>query len=80
MSRTNLRDGIEIVLTLHYNQLKHGIEVKRQYQDLPPVLCYPDELSQVWTNLIHNSLQAMKNHGTLTIASRKKWRGVTKFL
>ena len=72
MSRTNLIDGIETVLTLYYNQLKHAIEVQRHYQDLPPVLCYPDELNQVWTNLIHNSLQAMKNHGTLTIDVRQE--------
>jgi signal transduction histidine kinase len=31
------------------------------------VFCYPDELNQVWTNLIHNALQAMNYQGTLTI-------------
>ena len=29
--------------------------------------CYPDELNQVWTNLIHNALQAMHYDGSLTI-------------
>lgn len=31
------------------------------------MLCYPDELNQVWTNIIHNALQAMDYRGTLTI-------------
>jgi two-component system NtrC family sensor kinase len=31
------------------------------------VFCYPDELNQVWTNLIHNALQAMDYKGILTI-------------
>jgi len=69
---TNLVDGIETVLTLYYNQLKHGVEVKRSFETVPPVLCYPDELNQVWTNLIHNALQAMNYQGTLTIAIKQQ--------
>jgi PAS domain S-box-containing protein len=70
--RANLTDGIETVLTLYNNQLKQGVEVIRHYEDpLPPIWCYPDELNQVWTNLIHNALQAMDNRGTLQIAVRQ---------
>jgi signal transduction histidine kinase len=66
--QVNITDGIETVLTLYQNQIKQGVEVVRNYQaQLPAVLCYPDELNQVWTNLIHNALQAMDNQGTLTI-------------
>ncbi|MCK5524655.1 MAG: GHKL domain-containing protein [Thiomargarita sp.] len=63
----NLTDGIETVLTLYHHQLKLGIEVIKNYADLPLVQCYPDELNQVWTNLIHNAIQAMNNKGTLQI-------------
>jgi len=64
----NITDGIETVLTLYHYQIKHGVEVVRKYgTDLPSVLCYPDELNQVWTNLLHNALQAMGNKGVLTI-------------
>ena len=65
----NIFEGIETVLTLYHNQLKQGVEVIRNYGKLPLVLCYPDELNQIWTNLIHNALQAMNNQGTLTIAT-----------
>lgn len=67
MATVNLIDGIDTVLTLYQNQLKHGVEVVRDYAELPPIPCYPDELNQVWTNLIHNALYAMRNQGTLTI-------------
>ncbi len=63
----NIINGIETVLTLYQNQLKQGVEVVRNYVDLAPISCYPDELNQVWTNLVHNALQAMENKGTLTI-------------
>ncbi|MCP4698803.1 MAG: hypothetical protein GY862_18415 [Gammaproteobacteria bacterium] len=59
--------GIETVLTLYHNLLKQGISVIKNYAELPLVPCYPDELNQVWTNLIHNALHAMDNKGTLTI-------------
>lgn len=67
--QASLIDGIETALTLYYNQLKHEVEVIRQYVELPLVPCFPDELNQVWTNLIQNALQAMSYKGTLTIAT-----------
>jgi signal transduction histidine kinase len=69
-SYINLNDSIEIVLTLHHNQIKRGIEVIRDFADLPTILCYPDELIQVWTNLIHNAIQAMEGKGTLTLETK----------
>ncbi|TAN49736.1 MAG: GHKL domain-containing protein [Methylococcaceae bacterium] len=64
----SITDGIETILTLYQGQIKHGIELIRNYSaDVPEIYCYIDELNQVWTNLIHNALQAMDYKGTLTI-------------
>lgn len=65
--KTNIIEGIETVLTLYHNQIRQQVKVIRQYIELPLILCYPDELNQVWTHLIHNALQAMSNKGVLTI-------------
>ncbi|MEI2582501.1 sensor histidine kinase [Scytonema sp. PRP1] len=65
--QVNITEGIETVLTLYHNQLKHGVKVIRNYSEVPPILCYPDELNQVWVNLIHNALQAMDYKGILKI-------------
>ena len=62
-----ISDGIEVALTLYHNRLKHGIEVIRNYQDVPDVLCDPDALTQVWVNLIDNSIYAMGQQGRLEI-------------
>jgi signal transduction histidine kinase len=71
--QANIVEGIETVLTLYQSQLKQGVEVIRNYDNfLPSILCYSDELNQVWTNLIHNALQAMENRGTLTIEVRSQ--------
>ena len=51
---SDLREGLETVVTIYQNQIKQGTELVRQYEDLPPVRCLPDEINQVWTNLVHN--------------------------
>ncbi|TAG91667.1 MAG: HAMP domain-containing protein [Oscillatoriales cyanobacterium] len=67
MIQSDIVDGIETVLTLYQNNIKQGVEVLRNFQQIEPILCYVDQLNQVWTNLIHNALQAMDNKGTLII-------------
>lgn len=68
----NLEEGIETVLTLYHNQIKHGTELVTEYANLPALEGYPDELNQVWTNLIHNALQAMDYKGTLNVTTFQK--------
>jgi len=63
----NIIESIEMVLTLYQNQIKQGIEVVKHYVELPNIACYPDELNQLWTHLIHNALQAMTYKGRLII-------------
>ena len=71
MQKRELIPGIETVLTIYQNYTNQGIHVVRDYQEIPTVLCYIDEINQVWTNIIFNSIQVMKNHGTLTITVKK---------
>ena len=65
---SDLRTGMDTVLTLYQNKLKHGVEVQKNYEDVPPLLCYPEELDQAWANLIGNAIQAMDGKGQLVIS------------
>ncbi|MEO5829267.1 MAG: ATP-binding protein [Rhodanobacter sp.] len=71
-TESDLAEGLETVLTIYQNQIKHGTELVREIEPTPPVRCLPDEINQVWTNLIHNALQAMDHKGTLTIGLRRE--------
>ena len=71
MTVASLESGIEAVLTLYGNQIGQGTTLIRQYEDLPPLYCRHNELSQVWTHLIQNALQAMQHDGVLTIGVRR---------
>jgi two-component system NtrC family sensor kinase len=72
MADADIHDGIETTLTILRNQIKYGIVVERKYSRLPAVTCNTNELNQVWTNIIHNAVQAMKGMGTLTIETYRK--------
>ncbi|AFZ35527.1 multi-sensor signal transduction histidine kinase [Stanieria cyanosphaera PCC 7437] len=69
-------EGLENALELFHNKLKQNIEVIRDYQPIPPIWCFPDELIQVWTNLIHNAIQAIKKQGILTISTFEEANGI----
>ena len=68
---TNVRDTIETALTLYRNVLKHGIDLKLNFESVPTIYGYPHKLCQVWTNLIQNSAYAMKNTGILEISLKE---------
>ena len=71
-----ITEGLETVFEIYHNQLKQNIEVFRNYQDIPKLWCYPDELIQVWMNLIHNGIQAMKDGGKLTVTASEENNGI----
>jgi signal transduction histidine kinase len=68
----NINRGIEDTVTLYENQFRHGINLQVHLEEIPEFLGYPDELVQVWTNLIHNAIQVMENKGELIIATKLK--------
>ena len=76
MAEADIHDGLETTLTILRNQIRYGIVVERRYSPLPPIVCNINELNQVWTNVIHNAIQAMKGVGRLTIETAATEDGV----
>jgi signal transduction histidine kinase len=67
---SDVHEGIENTLVILSHELKYGINVTRKYAELPQLPVYVDELNQVWTNLIHNSVQALGGRGEIVIETR----------
>ncbi|MDJ0691735.1 MAG: ATP-binding protein [Xenococcaceae cyanobacterium MO_188.B32] len=66
----DIHEGIEDTLRLFSYKLKHGIEIKRNYdRNIPKITAYGSELNQVWTNLIDNAIYAMDNDGKIEITT-----------
>jgi signal transduction histidine kinase len=64
----SIAETMDTVLTIYHNQLKYGITVHRNFAEgLPIVRCFADQLTQVWTNILHNAIQAMDGKGEITV-------------
>ena len=73
----DITEGLENTLVLLGSKLKGGVVVRRQYAEyLPRIQAHGSELNQVWTNIIHNAIQAMKGVGRLTIETAATEDGV----
>jgi signal transduction histidine kinase len=60
--------SLENTLTILNHKLKKGVEVKRDYERVPLLVnSFGSELSQVWTNIIDNAVDAMQGRGELRI-------------
>jgi len=60
--------GLETTLSILEHKLRKGITVSRDFApDLPKVTANGGELNQIWTNLIDNAADAMKNKGELRL-------------
>jgi two-component system, NtrC family, sensor kinase len=66
--------GLEDTLRLVAHRLE-GIEVVRDYGDLPPIHGAPGQLSQVWTNLLVNAADAAAEAGRLEVVTDAPRRG-----
>ncbi|XDD51227.1 PAS domain S-box protein [Leptospira sp. WS92.C1] len=66
--KMDLAENIETVLTIYHNKIKAGVDVELEYTDRLIIDGYPDDLVQVWTNLIYNALQAMRFKGKIKIS------------
>jgi PAS domain S-box-containing protein len=68
----HLHDLIENVLTVYNSKLlATGITVDSSFNDLQKILASRGEMLQVFSNIISNAIDAMRQGGTLKIATRK---------
>ena len=72
MTQFNINKGIENTLTIARNTYKHHADIETNLGEIPKITCFPEQLNQVFLNLIVNSAQAIEslkrpNKGTITI-------------
>ena len=64
--------SLETTLTILHHKLKHGVDVKRDYQPVLLVNSFGSELNQVWTNIIDNAIDAMHGKGELRVRTYRE--------
>jgi signal transduction histidine kinase len=77
-SEADLHKGLDDTLAILGHKLKpKGVEVVKDYGELPFVPAYGAELNQVWTNLIDNAIDAVAEGGAITLRTRLDRGGET---
>jgi signal transduction histidine kinase len=67
-----LAQSLEDTLAMLQSRLEH-VTIEREYDpNLPTIRAFGSELNQVWTALIENSLDAIKDRGTLKLSTKLK--------
>ncbi|MEM8505741.1 MAG: ATP-binding protein [Cyanobacteria bacterium P01_D01_bin.1] len=57
----DIHEGIDSTLLILNHRIKEGVDVIKDYGDLPQIRCSPSQLNQVFTNIIANALDAMSD-------------------
>jgi signal transduction histidine kinase len=80
----NLHEGIDATLMILSHRLKAqperpAIVIIKEYNNLPPVECYPGQLNQVFMNLIANAVDALdeSNQGKTYLEIQKNPNAIT---
>lgn len=61
---------IDATLNIVWNELKYKATLKKEYGELPLVKCFPQQLNQVFMNLLVNAAHAIEKQGEVTV---KTW-------
>jgi PAS domain S-box-containing protein len=64
--------NIESTLNVVWNELKYKATIHKDYGELPPVMCIPQQLNQVFMNLLVNAAHAIKDKGEIAITTRRQ--------
>jgi PAS domain S-box-containing protein len=63
----DLNAELESSLRIVWAEIRYKCEVKREYGPLPHVACFPNQLAQVFTNLLVNAAQAIETRGVICV-------------
>ena len=66
----NINEGIDNTLNILRHQIKHRIEIHKDFQLNQNIECYPGEINQVIMNILANAGQAIKDQGNIWITSK----------
>jgi two-component system NtrC family sensor kinase len=65
----DLVECLESAVTIVWNELKYKATLDRNYGKIPPLNCFPQQLNQVFMNLLVNAGHSIESQGDITITT-----------
>lgn len=66
-SLASMNECLDTTLKIVWNELKYKAEIKKEYGELSETFCNPQEINQVFMNLLVNAAQAIEKQGVITL-------------
>jgi signal transduction histidine kinase len=68
----DINQCLESAMGIAHNELKYKATIRREFGELPRTLCYPQQLGQVFINLLVNAVHAIDTLGEITVSTRQE--------
>jgi len=68
----DLNECLESTVTIAWNELKYKTTLNRDYGVLPQLKCLPQQLNQVFLNILVNAAHAIEKQGEVTVRTRNE--------
>jgi len=72
MNETDLNHCVKSTANIIRNEIGQFADIELQLNEISLVICNPQQINQVITNLLVNASQAMDKHGAITVTSRQE--------
>ncbi|MBD3291018.1 PAS domain S-box protein [candidate division KSB1 bacterium] len=69
LKEVDIHEGLDDTLALIYHEIKHNVNIIKNYGDLPKIACYPGHLNQVFLNILINAAQAISDKGEIEVTT-----------
>ena len=76
MEDADINKIMEDTLNLVWNELKYKANVVKEFSDIPKIMCFPQQISQVFANILVNAAHAIAEKGSIIIKTYKKAKHV----
>lgn len=70
LNETDIHESIENTLIILTHKLKNNIEIVKEYGEIPKIICYSNQINQVFMNVLSNALDAIGDKGTIRIITQ----------
>jgi len=63
----DLNDCVDSAVNIVWNEIKYKANLKKELGSIPPTVCSPNQLNQVFMNFLINAVHAIEHEGTITV-------------
>lgn len=72
LQEADINKEMDLTLEIIRHETKNKVIIDKNYGEIPPIKCYPNMLNQVFTNILINACQSIKENGIIKISTEFK--------